>query len=127
MSKDKALTPASFVKSAGLGDLKELAEITEQSEQTLINWFNNPKKRALFECAVKGALVIKWELSKNDKAYWLAGVKRIQERYSGNQDTYKAKMLKFAHHCIELYPNGIGAVDCVGIGSPRYLIEELQR
>jgi hypothetical protein len=31
-----------------------VAEKTEQSEQTLINWFKNPKKRKLFEIVCKG-------------------------------------------------------------------------
>jgi hypothetical protein len=117
-TSDKPLTPAAFVKAAGLKDLKQVSEITEQSEQTLINWFNNPKKRAVFECAVMGAAVKMWELAKNDRAYWLDGVKRIQARHGSNQATYKRELLKFARHCVEKYPSGIGAAHCDGPGSP---------
>ena len=35
--------------------MKEVSKITEQSIETLRNWFNNPKKSKLFEVVVKGA------------------------------------------------------------------------
>ena len=49
----KVLTPSKRAKELGCESLIQVAEKTEQSEQTLINWFNNPKKRKLFEIVCK--------------------------------------------------------------------------
>lgn len=47
------MTPSQKAKELGCKSLLQVAEKTEQSEQTLINWFNNPKKRKLFEIVCK--------------------------------------------------------------------------
>ena len=47
------------VKAAGLKSLSELAEISRQSPQTLINWHKNKPK--LFDLVLKGAVVTKFE------------------------------------------------------------------
>ena len=48
------MTPSQKAKELGCKSLLQVAEKTGQSEQTLINWFNNPKKRVLFEIVCKG-------------------------------------------------------------------------
>lgn len=48
------MTPSQKAKELGCKSLLQVALRTEQSEQTLINWFNNPKKRKLFEIVCKG-------------------------------------------------------------------------
>ena len=48
------MTPSDLCKQHGT-TLAELARVSEQSQQTLINWFNNPKKRRLFELVLIGA------------------------------------------------------------------------
>lgn len=48
------MTPSQKAKELGCKSLLQVAKKTEQSEQTLINWFNNPKKRKLFEIVCKG-------------------------------------------------------------------------
>lgn len=50
----KVMTPSQKAKELGCKSLLQVAEKTEQSEQTLINWFKNPKKRKLFEIVCKG-------------------------------------------------------------------------
>jgi hypothetical protein len=49
-----AMTPSQRAKELGCKSLAQVAEKTEQSERTLINWFNNPKKRKLFEIVCIG-------------------------------------------------------------------------
>jgi hypothetical protein len=49
------MTPSQKAKELGCKSLLQVAEKTEQSEQTLINWFNNPKKRKLFEVVCRDA------------------------------------------------------------------------
>lgn len=49
------MTPSERCKQAGLSGLQELAEITGQSAQTLINWSKSEKKARLFEIVVIGA------------------------------------------------------------------------
>jgi hypothetical protein len=49
------MTASERCKQAGLSGLQELAEITGQSVQTLINWSKSEKKAQLFEIAVIGA------------------------------------------------------------------------
>ncbi|MBM96030.1 MAG: hypothetical protein CMI09_09325 [Oceanospirillaceae bacterium] len=56
------MTPSERCKRAGLSGLKELVQITEQSEQTLINWAS--KKSILFDVLVKGAAATKIESEK---------------------------------------------------------------
>lgn len=46
-----------LVKTYGLESLNQLAEVSGVSVQTLSNWFNNPKKRTLFELVALGAVV----------------------------------------------------------------------
>ena len=48
------MTPSQKAKELGCKSLTQVAEKTEQSERTLINWFNNPKKRKLFEIVCMG-------------------------------------------------------------------------
>ena len=43
------MTPSEKAKELGCKSLAQISKATEQSEQTLINWYNNPKKRKLFE------------------------------------------------------------------------------
>ncbi len=43
------MTPSKRAKELGCKSLAQVAIVTEQSERTLINWYNNPKKRVLFE------------------------------------------------------------------------------
>lgn len=48
----EAQTPAKAIKQAGLQSLAQVSEITEQSPQTLSNWFYN--KRKLFDVVIDG-------------------------------------------------------------------------
>jgi hypothetical protein len=48
------MKPSEYVKQELGISLKEASKISEQSEQTLINWYNNPKKRKVFELVIKG-------------------------------------------------------------------------
>lgn len=47
------MTAWDYAKSQGL-TLKAVAEETGQSLETLRNWYNNPKKRKVFELVIKG-------------------------------------------------------------------------
>ena len=53
------MKPSEQAKAAGLNSLKELSEITKQSEQTLLNWHAN--KPEMFEIAILGAVQKKKE------------------------------------------------------------------
>lgn len=53
-------------KAAGLKNLNHLAELSEQSPQTLLNWFNN--KRKLFDLVLSGAALL-INKQKNIKPY----------------------------------------------------------
>ncbi|HHP0586034.1 TPA: hypothetical protein ACRZ6V_005424, partial [Vibrio harveyi] len=86
MQNNENLKPIDVIKSAGLTDFEEFEYITEQSKQTLINWFNNPKKRKLFDCAVLGAAVMKSEQMRTPKGYWLWGYSRINRKYQENKE-----------------------------------------
>lgn len=48
------MTPSEQAKALGCKSLAHVAKVTKQSEQTLINWFNNPKKRILFDVVCVG-------------------------------------------------------------------------
>ena len=48
------ITASQTIKRSGLKSLKEVSELTEQSPQTLINWYKH--KRALFDIVIKGCL-----------------------------------------------------------------------
>ena len=64
------MTPSQKAKELGCKSLLQVAEKTGQSEQTLINWFNNPKKRVLFEIVCKGVATHvnpKMVIEKNDE------------------------------------------------------------
>ncbi len=50
------------VKAAGLKSLSELAKMSRQSSQTLINW--HAKKPELFDLVLKGAVIKKLETIK---------------------------------------------------------------
>lgn len=50
------ITASEMVKSAGMKNLSEMADITKQSTQTLNNWFNN--KRELFKVVLVGCCEI---------------------------------------------------------------------
>ncbi len=43
------MTASDRAKELGCDSLAQVARETEQSKQTIINWFNNPKKRKLFD------------------------------------------------------------------------------
>ena len=43
------MTPTQRAKELGCESLAHVARVTKQSEQTLINWFKNPKKKDLFD------------------------------------------------------------------------------
>ena len=47
------MTAWDYAKSKGL-TLQIIATETEQSLETLRNWYNNPKKRKVFELVIKG-------------------------------------------------------------------------
>jgi hypothetical protein len=51
------MTAAQAAKAAGLKSLSQMAEITGQSPQTLINWFKN--KPQLFDVVLNGCRVMK--------------------------------------------------------------------
>jgi hypothetical protein len=55
--------PSQVCKKAGLKGLSELANLTNQSSQTLSNWYNN--KPDLFRVIVAGALALKLQDSIN--------------------------------------------------------------
>lgn len=57
------MTASEQCKTAGLASLKELAEMSGQSTQTLSNWHTN--KPELFDLVVKGAVIQK----KQDTVY----------------------------------------------------------
>ena len=57
------MTPSQRAKELGGKSLAQVAEKTEQSERTLINWFNNPKKRKLFEIVCRG-------VNKEEEVIW---------------------------------------------------------
>lgn len=48
------MTPSQQAKALGCKSLAQVANATGQSQQTLINWFNNPKKHDLFVIVCKG-------------------------------------------------------------------------
>ena len=47
------MTPSQRAKELGCKSLLQVAKETEQSEQTLINWFANPKRKKLFDIVCK--------------------------------------------------------------------------
>jgi hypothetical protein len=53
------MTASKRAKELGCKSLKQVVDCSEQSEQTLTNWFNNPKKRKLFD------IVCEWTALKN--------------------------------------------------------------
>lgn len=57
-------TPSKEAKKAGLKSLSQVSELTEQSDQTLSNWFKN--KKALFEIVLLGCKA-KLNEVKNDE------------------------------------------------------------
>lgn len=120
------LKPIDVIKDAGLSDFEELEHITGEWRQTLINWFNNPKKRKAFECIVLGASVIKRQQTKSPVGYWLWGCSRLERKHSENPDKLMKKKYEFALHCIESFPDSIGREDCVQIGSPRFIVESYE-
>ena len=122
MQNNENLKPIDVIKSAGLTDFEEFEYITEQSKQTLINWFNNPKKRKLFDCAVLGAAVMKSEQMRTPKGYWLWGYSRINRKYQENKELMSKKVIEFAEHCIERFPDSLGREDCTQEGTPRSVL-----
>ena len=47
------MTPSQRAVELGAPSLAAVARHVEQSERTLINWYNNPKKRALFDAVCR--------------------------------------------------------------------------
>ena len=47
------MTPSQRAVELGAPSLAAVARHVEQSERTLINWHNNPKKRALFDAVCR--------------------------------------------------------------------------
>lgn len=122
MTEEKELKPSDVAKRAGLDDLSELSYLTDQSEQTLINWFKNPKKRKLFDCAALGAAVIKHQETNTPGRYWLYGVRKIKHRHSDDDERFNLSLYKFAQHCIERFPDSIGHPEATDKGLPRHTI-----
>ncbi|WP_412497241.1 hypothetical protein [Vibrio fluvialis] len=120
------LKPIDIIKDAGLSDFEELEFITGEWKQTLINWFNNPKKRKAFECIVLGASVIKRQKTRNPIGYWIWGCNRLDRKYPENLERLMKKKYEFALHCIEEFPDSIGREDCVQPGSPRSIVEHYE-
>lgn len=127
MQDSKPQRPTDVVQSAGLSDLSELAFLTEQSEQTLINWFNNPKKRVLFDCVVLGAAVKRHESTRSPSQYWVYGQRRLQAKHDISSEKYAKALYQFAVHCVERFPESIGHPDNVGRGTPHAIIECIER
>lgn len=125
MPNKETQKPIDVIKSAGLTDFEEFEYITEQSKQTLINWFNNPKKRKLFDCAVLGAAVLKSEQIRTPKGYWLWGYLRINRKYKENEELMTKKVIDFADHCIERFPDTLGKEDCIQEGTPRSILNKM--
>ena len=50
-------TASQYAKFHGMKSLKEVADMTNQSSETLINWYK--KKRELFEVVIVGCVVTK--------------------------------------------------------------------
>lgn len=125
MPNKETQKPIDVIKSAGLTDFEEFEYITEQSKQTLINWFNNPKKRKLFDCAVLGAAVLKSEQIRTPKGYWLWGYLRINRKYKENEELMTKKVIEFADHCIERFPDTLGKEDCIQEGTPRSILNKM--
>ena len=48
------MTASQKAKELGCISLVQVAKVSGQSEQTLINWFNNPKKQELFNLVCVG-------------------------------------------------------------------------
>ena len=46
------MKPSKYIRQKTGLSLKQVADNVDQSEQTLINWYNNPKKRKVFEACV---------------------------------------------------------------------------
>lgn len=125
MVPEKHLRPSDLVKSAGLEDLYELSYITEQSEQTLINWFKNPKKRMLFECAVLGAALMKKDLISTPSKYWLYGYRKINRKYDARNESYTKELYRFAQHCVNKFPASLGHPECTDRGTPQDIIKQI--
>ncbi len=51
------MTIQEYLKNNNL-TVSELASTTEQSRQTLNNWYNNPKKKTVFELIVLGVIAL---------------------------------------------------------------------
>ena len=51
---DSEVTASEKAKELGCVSLAQVVAVSGQSKQTIINWFNNPKKRDLFELVCKG-------------------------------------------------------------------------
>jgi lambda repressor-like predicted transcriptional regulator len=47
------MTAWEYCKTQGV-TMKQLSTVTEQSLETLKNWYQNPKKRKVFELVIKG-------------------------------------------------------------------------
>lgn len=58
--------PSDVCKAAGLSGLRELSELTGQSQQTLINWHRD--KPELFAIVVKGAYQSRKPIVKREVA-----------------------------------------------------------
>lgn len=52
------MTAAKRAKTFGLKSLKQVADCTGQSLQTLTNWNNNENKQMLFDCVCQGTVKI---------------------------------------------------------------------
>lgn len=48
------MTPSQRAKELGCESLAQVVRVTKMNEKTLINWFNNPKKKDLFDIVCKG-------------------------------------------------------------------------
>lgn len=52
------MTPSQRAKELGCESLAQVVRVTSMNEKTLINWFNNPKKKVLFDAVCLGVSII---------------------------------------------------------------------
>lgn len=99
--------PIDVIQRAGIADFEELEHISSQSRQTLINWFNNPKKGRLFECVVEGAAAIKAKHTATPDAFWQWESARLCRKYAERDEVRHDALRALAKECAARWPNHI--------------------